>query len=359
MTVDRLHRLREAMDERGVDCLFLAAGPDLRYLTGYAGEPLERPTVLVVPLDGPAVLVVPALEAPGVPPGPVEVRAWRDGEDPLGLIVSAARRPTVAGIGDDARAVLLLELFAQLTETTFVPASPVTARLRERKGPDELAALRTAAAAVDAAVRRLAADVPVLGRSERAVARDAAELLVECGHDRALFTIVGSGPNGASPHHIPGDRVVGPGDAVVVDFGGERDGYCSDLTRTFVAGEPSGELVAVHAVVAAAQEAARRAVAPGVAAGEVDGAARAVVAAAGYGDRFIHRTGHGIGLAVHEEPYLVAGSERRLEEGMVFSLEPGIYLPGAFGVRIEDIVAVTPTGCELLTTADRSLLPVE
>lgn len=358
MTGDRLGRVRALMDGRGIDCLFLPSGSDLRWLTGYRGLSLERPAVLVVPLAADPVLVVPALEAPAVPPGPFDVRAWRDGEDPIPLVVRASRRPFVAAIADDARAVLLLELFAQLTETTFVPASRVTAELRACKDPAELAALRAAAAAVDETIARLVAEVAFIGRTEREIARDAADLLVASGHDRPLFTIVASGPDGASPHHEPGRRVVEPGDAVVVDIGGERDGYCSDLTRTVVAGEPSPELVRIHGIVAAAQEAARRAVAPGVAAGDVDRAARAVIAEAGLGPRFIHRTGHGIGVDVHEEPFIVAGNETPLREGMVFSLEPGVYLPGAFGVRIEDIVAVTSDGSDLLTTSDRALLPV-
>lgn len=344
------------MDERGIDCLFLPSGSDLRWLTGYRGLSLERPTVLVVPLDADPVLVVPALEAPAVPPGPFEVRVWQDGEDPIPLIVRASRRPFIAGISDDARAVLLLELFAHLTETTFVPASRVTAELRAYKDSGELAALGAAAAAVDETMTRLVAEVAFVGRTEQEIAGDATDLLVACGHDRHLFTIVASGPNGASPHHEPGQRVVTAGDAVVVDIGGERDGYCSDLTRTIVAGEPGPELVRIHGIVAAAQEAARRAVAPGVAAGDVDRPARAVIAEAGLGPRFVHRTGHGIGVDVHEEPFIVAGNETPLREGMVFSLEPGIYLPGAFGVRIEDIVAVTPDGPDPLTTSDRGLL---
>lgn len=353
---DRFDRVRAAMDERGVDCLFLPVGSDLRYLTGYAAMALERPTILVLPLDGVPVLVVPALEAPGVPAGPFEVSRWVDGDDPFPLIVRAARRPTVAGIGDETRAVVLLELFSQLTDTTFIPASRVTAEARIRKDPEEIAALRSAAEAVDLAAARLATEVRFVGRAEKAIARDAAELLVDCGHDRALFTIVGSGPNSASPHHEPGERVVGEGDIVVVDMGGSRDGYCSDLTRTFAAGAPSSEAVRVHAAVVAAQEAARAVVAPGVVAGAVDRAARAVIEKAGLGHRFIHRTGHGIGLDIHEEPYIVVGNERRLEPGMVFSLEPGVYLPDRLGVRIEDIVVVTETGSGTLTTSERSLL---
>ena len=184
-------------------------------------------------------------------------------------------------------------------------------------------------------------------------------MTVEEGHDVASFAIVGGGPNGASPHHEPGDRVIENGDLVVCDFGGRLRGYSSDVTRTFSVGVPSSEQEAVHSVVLAASEAARAAVGPGVTCQEIDRAARRVVEEAGYGDLFIHRTGHGIGLEVHEHPYMVEGNETPLEEGMTFSIEPGVYLPGRFGVRIEDIVACGPDGVDELNRADRSLRVVE
>jgi Xaa-Pro aminopeptidase len=223
--------------------------------------------------------------------------------------------------------------------------------------PDVVVGWRRPAAAADRTFTDVLAS-RFAGRTELDVAADLARLLVEHGHASADFTIVASGPNGASPHHEPSDRVIGDGDLVVMDFGGVLDGYCSDTTRTVVVGEPSAEQADVHAVVERAQRAAREAVRPGVALQEVDRAARRVIVDAGYGERFIHRTGHGIGIEVHEEPYVIEGNETPMEAGMTFSVEPGVYLPGAFGVRIEDIVVVTDDGVEALNDSPRGLRSV-
>ena len=192
-----------------------------------------------------------------------------------------------------------------------------------------------------------------------AIAQELGELLVAHGHDQAAFTIVASGPNSASPHHEAGERTIRDGDAVVLDFGGTVDGYYSDTTRTVVVGEPAERLREVHVVVAAAQRAATEVVRPGIEIETVDRAARSVIEAAGFGDRFIHRTGHGIGLEVHEPPYAAAGDHTVLEPGMTFSVEPGIYLDGELGVRIEDIVEVTDDGVESLNTTSRDLRVVD
>jgi D-alanyl-D-alanine dipeptidase len=200
--------------------------------------------------------------------------------------------------------------------------------------------------------------LPFAGRPEHEIADELAHLLVAHGHERAEFTIVAGGPNSASPHHEPGARTIVPGDVVVMDFGGTLDGYASDTTRTVAVGEPSAAIREIHGVVRAAQEAGCDAVRPGVAAQDVDRAARRVIEEAGHGAAFVHRTGHGIGLEVHEAPYIIDGNPTRLEPGMVFSVEPGIYLEGRFGVRIEDIVAVTEDGVERLNTSDRALRPV-
>jgi Xaa-Pro aminopeptidase len=354
----RLSRLREELEDRGIDCLLLSAGADLPYFTGYEAMPLERLTMLVVPRHEEPTLVVPALEAPRVAPGPFRLRPWTETEDPVGIVAKLAGRPGVAAIGDTTWSVFLLGLLSLLTDTTFVPASTVTRELRMRKDPAEVEALREAGAAVDRVLARLPAEVRFAGRTERQVARDVVDLTIAEGHDVATFWIVASGPNAASPHHEPGERVITEGDAVVVDFGGRRQGYCSDVTRTFVVGEPSAELTRVHHVVAEAQVAAKEAARPGVAAEGVDRAARAVIDAAGYGEFFIHRVGHGIGLEGHEHPYLVAGNRLPLEPGMAFSIEPGIYLPGRLGVRLEDICVVTGSGVEELNRAERSLLSV-
>ena len=207
-------------------------------------------------------------------------------------------------------------------------------------------------------MERIPAEVAFAGHTETEVARYLAALTVEEGHDEAEFTIVASGPNGASPHHHPGDRVIEVGDLVVCDFGGRHSGYYSDSTRTFVVGEPGADQTEVHEVVRAANEAGREAIAPGVPCQEIDRAARKVVDDAGFGEYFIHRTGHGIGLEVHEHPYIVEGNEQRLEPGIAFSVEPGIYLPGRFGVRIEDIVVCSDDGVESLNQSHRELISV-
>ncbi len=355
----RLERLRRVMVEREVDVVLVSVGADLPYLTGYEAMPLERLTMLVVGAESEPTLVVPELEAPRVRPGPFHVRSWSETEDPVRIVADLAGSPRRAAIGDQTWARFLLALEEALPATRFVPASPLTSVLRIRKDPAEVEALAEAAAATDRVLARLPAEIRFSGRTERDVARDVVDLTLAEGHEEASFWIVASGPNGASPHHEPGDRVIGQGDVIVVDFGGRRGGYCSDVTRTFVVGAPTAEALEVHAVVAAAQEAGRDAARAGVPAEEVDAAARRVIDGAGYGRFFIHRTGHGIGLETHEDPYLVVGNRTPLEPGMAFSVEPGIYLPGRFGVRIEDIVVVTDDGIRVLNQADRSLLPVE
>jgi D-alanyl-D-alanine dipeptidase len=230
-------------------------------------------------------------------------------------------------------------------------------RLRAVKDADELDALRHAGRAADETFRQIVG-LPFVGRREEEVAADLARLLVEHGHRTAEFTIVASGPNAASPHHEPGSRTIVPRDTVVMDFGGELAGYHSDTTRTVAVIEPTEELEQVFAVVREAQAAAVDAVRPGVTTASIDAVARGVIEAAGYGERFIHRTGHGIGLEVHEPPYLVAGDDTTLEPGITFSVEPGIYLPGRLGVRIEDIVAVTGDGVERFNRSPRDLVVV-
>lgn len=227
-----------------------------------------------------------------------------------------------------------------------------------RKDADEIEMLRAAGAATDRVVATLRT-VTFAGRTERDVAGDVQHLTVAEGHDVSSFAIVASGPNAASPHHEPTLRVIEEGDTVVVDFGGRWRGYCSDTTRTFVVGKPSSEVAAAHAVLEASQAAGRAAVRPGATGEDVDAAARAVIEAAGYGEYFIHRTGHGIGLEVHEDPYIVKGNREPLEAGMTFSIEPGIYMPGRFGMRIEDIVACSPDGIDELNRSSRALHEVD
>jgi Xaa-Pro aminopeptidase len=356
-------RARAAARSRaaGVAALLVAPGSDLTYLTGYRIFSSERLTCLVLGSDGSARLVVPELEAPraaSIAPD-LELATWTETEDPYRLVASLVRQPGALAVSDQMWAAFALRLQGALAGREFRVASEITKELRMRKDPAELDALRAVSAAADRAYVR-ALKLEFAGRSEREVGADLATLLRDEGHDEVMFTIVAAGENGASPHHQTGDRRIANGDAVVLDFGGTRAGYGSDITRTVHVGErPSDEVVRVHDVVRRAQEAGYAAARDGAAAQSVDAAARAVIADAGYGDRFIHRLGHGIGLDGHEHPYLVAGNEQRLEPGMAFSIEPGIYLPGRFGVRIEDVAVIGADGrSEALNRVDRALATV-
>lgn len=352
----RITRARRGAAEAGIDGLLLSVGPDLPYLTGYEAMPLERVTMLVVTATD-AVLVLPELEAPRVPEGPFEVRPYREVEDPVALIGGLVAGSAALAIGDQTWATFLLQLQEAVTRTRFVSAGRVMADLRMRKDPDEIDLLRRAAHATDRVAARLA-ETKMSGMTEAQLSNQVGRWTVEEGHDIDTFRIVASGPNGASPHHEPTDRLIEHGDMVVIDFGGKLGGYCSDTTRTFSVGEPGDLQSEVHEIVRRAQSEATGAVRPGATAAEIDAAARSVITEAGYGDYFIHRTGHGIGLDVHEEPYVVETNTAPVEPGMTFSIEPGIYLPGRFGVRIEDIVVVTETGVESLNRSQRSLATV-
>lgn len=346
------------MTDAGVDVTIFSVGADLPYFTGYETMPSERLTVFVVPAGGEPVLFVPELEAPKVESSDFDTRSWAETDDPVSWAASVASSPNRVAVGDHMWSVFLTRFQRVWTGAEWIPASELTSGLRIRKEPGEVELLRLAAQGVDRVMARIPVDVGFAGRSEIDVARDLAELTIEEGHDSADFTIVASGPNGASPHHHGGSRVIELGDLVVCDFGGRLGGYCSDSTRTFAVGEPSDEQREVHRVVLQANEAGRKAARPGVPCQDVDAAARAVIEAAGYGEHFIHRTGHGIGLEVHEHPYIVQGNETPVEAGMAFSIEPGVYLPGQFGVRIEDVVVCTDAGVESLNQSDRSLVMV-
>jgi Xaa-Pro aminopeptidase len=373
---DRLARARQELVARGIDALLLGPSADLRYLTGYAAPLLERLTMLVVPANGDPRLVVPALEAAlaheQLGDVPLEVVAWRETDDPVALVraaldasavldvsgASGERRrevpasapgdpawpggnPPVRGqrlaVGDRLWSTFLLRLQAAMPNASFTVASTVTRHLRMVKDEDELDALSRAAEAIDQVIEQLT-ELRWAGRSERDLAWELDQAIRAAGHDETCFVIVGSGPNSASPHHEPGDRVIQPGDVVVVDIGGRLDGYCSDTTRTLVVGEPPEGFLELYEALRYAQLAGCQAVRPGVAASAVDKACRDVIEQAGYGSYFIHRTGHGIGLEEHEDPYIVAGNDEPIAPGMAFSIEPGIYLPGKFGARIEDVV---------------------
>jgi Xaa-Pro aminopeptidase len=355
----RLARAAEAAGEAGLDALVVAPSADLVYLAGYDPPPLERLTCLVVRPGAAPVLVVPTLERPLAEDAGAgelaEVVSWNETEDPYavvgGLVGDGAER---VGCSDRMWAVHVLGLQGTLDGARFGSASEVLGPLRAVKDTRELGLLKRAARYADEAFGRIL-QTRLETRTERDVARQLGELLTEMGNDQVTFTIVGAGPNGASPHHEPTGREIHFGDPVVMDFGGRSDGYCSDITRTVAVGRPRGDFPHVYEVVREAQEEAFLSVRPGIPAQEVDRAARRVVEREGFGELFVHRTGHGIGLEEHEEPYIVQGNDRPLRAGMCFSIEPGIYLPGEFGVRIEDIVTVTETGGQRLNHAPRDL----
>jgi len=363
---ERVTAAADAAAAAGVDALLLTPGADLRYLVGYAAVPLERLTCLVVPAQGEPVLVVPRLEhaaaeASGAA-AVVKVVTHQETDDAFAmtaaLVRDALRRePRAIGVADRMWAEHVLRLREAMSGAEQVTAGSVLRALRRRKTPDEIDALRRAAQAIDRVHARMGEWLRP-GRTEVAVGRDIAEAMVSEGHHTANFVIVASGPNGASPHHDTSERVIERGDPVVVDIGGTMpDGYCSDCTRTYVAGgRPDPEFAHYYAVLLDAQKRSCDAVRPGVTAESVDAAAREVITAAGYGELFLHRTGHGIGLEEHEEPWIVSGDATVLEPGMAFSIEPGIYLAGRHGARIEDIVAVTDDGVERLDTIERELV---
>jgi Xaa-Pro aminopeptidase len=355
---ERLERAAEAAKRAALSALVVAPSADLLYLAGYDPPPLERLTCLVVRPGKSPVLVVPTLERPlaenSGPSRLTEVVSWAETDDPYALVAKITGRGKRVACSDRMWAAHLLRLQQAIPGGSFTTASAVLGPLRSVKDPDELERLRRAARYADEVFRRLL-NTPLESATERDVAQRLSELLLELGHDRVAFTIVGSGPNGASPHHEPGDRTIQARDAVVLDFGGRSAGYFSDMSRTVAVREATSELVDVHGIVQEAQEQAFKTVGPGVPAQEVDRAARRVIEDAGYGELFVHRTGHGIGLEEHEPPYIVEGNEEQLRAGMCFSIEPGIYVPGRFGVRIEDIVTVTDDGATRLNHAPRGL----
>jgi Xaa-Pro aminopeptidase len=357
----RRSRAQQAARDHGVDAVLVPPGPDLFYLTGYDALPLERLTCLVLPAQGDPVLVVPELERPAAlasPAAELPLAAWTETQDPVQLTAGLVGAPERVAVADQMWAEKLLRLQAELPATRFVPGGLVLASLRAVKDAAEVEALSEAGAAIDEVHAQMAQWLRV-GRTERDVAQDVERGILATGHARVDFVIVASGPNGASPHHGVSDRVLRDGDTVVVDIGGTMPtGYRSDSTRTYALGRVDPQAREEYAVLQAAQQAAVETVRPGVSAEQVDAAAREPIAAAGFGDLFVHRTGHGIGVETHEHPYLVAGNAEVLVPGMVFSVEPGIYRPGRHGARIEDIVAVTDDGVARLNHRPHDLVEV-
>ncbi len=383
---ERIQAAQAALPAEDASALLVGVGADLRWLTGYHAKELERLTMLVVPSRGRATLVVPRLERPAaaeceaVRADLVDLVSWEETEDPFELVArrldESNSRPEVQMgalggtwgtlgallVSDRLWATFLLRLQASVPDAAFGLASSALGPLRAIKDAEEIDLLRRAAHAADRVVGQIAAG-RLIGRTEADVAREVRDRLVAEGHDEAAFWTVAAGPNSASPHHEPGERQIAPGEPVVIDIGGHLRGYASDITRTiWVAGDagdgPPDDFVKLYEVVARAQEPSRAAVAPGISCEEIDRAARRVIDDAGYGAQFLHRTGHGIGLEVHEDPYMVEGNAAPLRAGHAFSVEPGIYFEGRFGARIEDIVVCTADGGETLNQAPRDLLVV-
>jgi Xaa-Pro aminopeptidase len=354
---ERIERARARMEQLEIDVLLLSVGADLPYLTGYEAMPLERLTMLVLPQRGDAHLVVPRLEAPRITrePDVFDVVPWDETDDPVALVARLAGAPARAAIGDQTWARFVLELQRACPSTTFVRASTVMSPLRIVKDAAEIDALRRAAHAVD----RIAAEMrqrPFAGRTELDVHRELVERMLAEGHERSNFAIVAAGDHAASPHHEPSaERVIAARDIVLCDFGGTMHHYCSDITRMFHVGEPTAEIRDMYAVLAAAQAAGVAAATVGTPCEEVDAAARRTIAGAGFAEYFVHRVGHGIGCEAHEDPYMVQGNALPIEPGHAFSVEPGIYLPRRFGMRLEDIVVATPQGPLRLNEAARDL----
>jgi Xaa-Pro aminopeptidase len=355
----RLSRAAKNAAEEGLDGVLVAPGPDLMYFTGYAPIAItERITMLVISATRDPAMIVPILERPDAEDAPaatvLTLHDWTDGDDPYAKTAELLDERGRYAISDSAWAMHVLGLQRTLPQSGYLSMTTALPMLRAIKGPDEIERLEAAGEAADASLEQIV-NVRFAGRRESDIAADLAGFLREHGHSQVDFTVVGSGPNGANPHHEMSERVIEEGDMVVLDFGGLKDGYGSDTTRSVHVGEPTDEEREVYDVVRRAQQAGFEAVRPGVACQEIDRAARKVIADAGYGEYFIHRVGHGIGLTTHEPPYMVEGEMHLIQPGMCFSIEPGIYLPGRFGVRIEDIVVATEDGGRRLNNTSRDM----
>lgn len=355
----RIDRLRAVMREKAIDLVLLGPSADLVYLTGFDAHLSERLNLLVLPLDGEAALVVPTLEEPliGAAKEFARIYRWADHEQPASVVANLlgdAVGKRIA-VGDQLWSAFLLRIRAGVSDGEWIEAGTLLRELRMVKDQSELRALAEAARLTDEAWEEFLHAGPLGGLTERQALRRLTELTEKRGL-RHLWGICASGPASASPHHATGDRVIERGDAVIFDWGGTIDGYFSDVTRTVHVGDPTDEFRRIYDLVRQANQATLEAVRPGVPCEELDRVARTMITEAGCGEAILHRVGHGLGLEVHEEPYLVAGNQLPLAAGMVFSDEPGVYLQGRFGVRIEDTVVCTADGGERLNEATRDLV---
>jgi Xaa-Pro aminopeptidase len=355
----RMNRAREEMARHGVDAMILSLGHDMPYLMGYLAMPLERLTMLVIPQQGEASLIIPRLEAPRVHEMSevFTMVPWNETEDPVAIAHRLLGSAHTIAVGDQMWSRFLVDLLVHRPSSKYVRSVTVMEALRSRKDAAEIAALVAAGAAADRVAAQLhAGEIPLVGRTEAEVSADISARLIAEGHQKVNFAIVAAGENAASPHHHAGDRVIRHGEIVLCDFGGTMNGYCSDITRCVHLGEPPADIADAYAVLMKAQ-------AIGVAAGvvgemceHVDIATRAVIDAAGYGEYFVHRTGHGIGMEEHEDPYMVNGNRTLIAPGHAYSVEPGIYVPGKWGMRLEDIVVATDNGPQAVNHANHQLV---
>ena len=358
----RIAKVRAAMVAQQVDATLLSVGHDLPYLSGYLAMPLERLTMLVIPQNGEVMMVVPRLEVPRVVPQPgvFSIVAWGETEDPVAIVAKLLPSARKIAIGDQMWARFLVELLAKVNDATFVRAVDVVGSLRMSKDASEIAALQAAGAAADRVAQQLhSGQIPLIGRTEAQVSADISARLLAEGHDVVNFAIVAAGENAASPHHHAGSRVIAKNEIVLCDFGGTMNGYCSDITRCVYTGKPASDVAQAYDVLLVAQAAGVAAGVVGAACEDVDRAARAIIEQAGFGEYFVHRTGHGIGMEAHEEPYMVSGNSLPISAGHAFSVEPGIYIPGKWGMRLEDIVVATETGPVSMNKVNHSLVTVE
>ncbi|MEO6123556.1 MAG: Xaa-Pro peptidase family protein [Ilumatobacteraceae bacterium] len=358
---DRMARARAQMDAKGIDVLLLSLGFDLPYISGYTAMPLERLTMLVVPRNGEARMVIPRMEAARVvaQPGVFDLMPWGETENPVELVAKLALEAGSAAnvaIGDQMWARFLVELLPLLPDASYSRADVVTS-MRMRKDPAEIAALKAAGAAVDRIAALLqGGEIPLVGRTEAAVSADLSERIIAEGHQVTNFAIVAAGSNAASPHHHASERVIGRDEILLCDFGGTMNGYCSDITRCVYLGTPPAEIAEAYDVLQEAQAASVAAGTVGTPCEEVDRVARAIITDAGFGEFFFHRVGHGIGMEAHEDPYMVEGNSLPLEAGHAFSVEPGIYKEGKWGMRLEDIVVATDDGPVPMNLANHDLV---
>lgn len=349
------------LHDHGADALVVSTGYDLVYLTTYHAHPSERLTAYVArPGDSSPTLFVPKLEVPEVPSSPAyDTVGWTDDEDPVAMVAERLGDAKRVLVSDELPAHYLLGLQEALPGAQFASLSSSLGGLRSIKSDDEMQALQTVgglANSVAAQIQR--GEIPLIGRTELDIQREITERLLAAGHETVEFCIVASGPNSASPHHNATDRVVQANEMVLFDFGGKHNGYCSDITRCVYTGPIPDDVAATYATLKKAQQAAFVAAAPGATLGEVDAAARSVIADAGFGDYFIHRTGHGIGTEVHEQPYVKAGNDEVVASGHAFSIEPGIYIDGQWGMRLEDIVVILDDGALRCSTTSHDLVEV-